>query len=133
MVCSSPAIGSDGTVYVGSRDRKLYAVNDKSGAKLWEIETGGGGLAHPPSDRMARFTLGHWTTCSMHSMARLGCKLWEFETGNFVTSSPAIGRDGTVYFGSWDNKLYALNSKTGTKLWEFETGNDVRSSPAIGA
>ena len=29
-VSSSPAIGSDGTVYVGSDDRKLYAINGKS-------------------------------------------------------------------------------------------------------
>ncbi len=38
---SSPAIGSDGTVYVGSYDKKLYAINGKSGVKLWEFETGG--------------------------------------------------------------------------------------------
>ena len=39
-VWSSPAIGSDGTVYVGSNDKKLYAINGKSGDKLWEFETG---------------------------------------------------------------------------------------------
>ncbi len=38
---SSPAIGSDGTVYVGSHDNKLYAINGQSGVKLWEFETGG--------------------------------------------------------------------------------------------
>ena len=37
---SSPAIGSDDTVYVGSADKKLYAINGKSGVKLWEFETG---------------------------------------------------------------------------------------------
>ena len=41
MVDSSPAIGSDGTVYVGSRDDKLYALSGKTGDKLWEFETGG--------------------------------------------------------------------------------------------
>ena len=39
-VSSSPAIGSDGTVYVGSKDKKLYAINGKTGVKLWEFETG---------------------------------------------------------------------------------------------
>ena len=37
---SSPAIGPDGTVYVGSEDNKLYAINGKTGVKLWEFETG---------------------------------------------------------------------------------------------
>jgi len=32
-VYSSPAIGSDGTVYVGSHDNKLYAINGKSGVR----------------------------------------------------------------------------------------------------
>ncbi|SVD00426.1 uncharacterized protein METZ01_LOCUS353280, partial [marine metagenome] len=38
-VYSSPAIGPDGTVYVGSSDKKLYALSGKSGVKLWEFET----------------------------------------------------------------------------------------------
>jgi len=46
-VTSSPAIGSDGTVYVGSRDNILYAINGKSGVKLWEFETGGEVLSSP--------------------------------------------------------------------------------------
>jgi outer membrane protein assembly factor BamB len=41
-VTSSPAIGSDGTVYVGSTDHKLYAINGKSGVKLWEFKMGHG-------------------------------------------------------------------------------------------
>ena len=40
-VSSSPAIGSDGTVYVGSDDKKLYALNGANGAKKWEFQTGG--------------------------------------------------------------------------------------------
>ena len=39
-VTSSPAIGSDGTVYVGSWDKKLCAINGKTGVKLWEFTTG---------------------------------------------------------------------------------------------
>ena len=44
-VWSSPAIGSDGTVYVGSDDHKLYAINGKTGVKIWEFETGDMGRA----------------------------------------------------------------------------------------
>ena len=38
-VFSSPAIGPDATIYVGSSDKKLYALSGKSGEKLWEFET----------------------------------------------------------------------------------------------
>ena len=46
-VLSSPAIGSDGTVYVGSLDKKLYALSGKTGDKLWEFETGDRVLSSP--------------------------------------------------------------------------------------
>ena len=134
-VDSSPAIGSDGTVYVGSGDKKLYAINGKTGVKLWEFETGGiMWTPPPPSALMARFTSGHMDKKLYAINGKTGVKLWEFETGRFVDSSPAIGSDGTVYVGSWDKKLYAINGKTGVKLWEFETGGSfVESSPAIGS
>ena len=38
-IYSSPAIGSDGTVYVGSDDHKVYAING-SGALKWSFTTG---------------------------------------------------------------------------------------------
>jgi outer membrane protein assembly factor BamB len=47
LVYSSPAIGSDGTVYVGSQDKKLYAINGKTGVKLWEFVTGGNVYSSP--------------------------------------------------------------------------------------
>ena len=39
---SSPAIGSDGTVYVGSEGNKVYALDGKTGARQWEFETEAG-------------------------------------------------------------------------------------------
>ena len=44
---ASPAIGVDGTVYVGSRDKKVYALAGKTGDKLWEFETGDLVMASP--------------------------------------------------------------------------------------
>jgi len=37
---SSPAIGSDGTVYVGSWDKHVYALNGVTGALKWTQVTG---------------------------------------------------------------------------------------------
>ncbi|MFW6047918.1 MAG: PKD domain-containing protein, partial [Candidatus Natronoplasma sp.] len=37
---SSPAIGSDGTIYIGSWDNNLYAVNPEDGTEKWNLSTG---------------------------------------------------------------------------------------------
>ena len=47
MVRSSPAIGSDGTVYVGSNDHKVYALDGSTGKKKWEFVTGGDVMSSP--------------------------------------------------------------------------------------
>ncbi len=132
-VRSSPAIGTDGTVYVGSYDRKLYAINGKSGVKLWEFETGSYVFSSPAIGSDGTVYVGSGDKKLYAINGKTGDKLWEFQTGAEVNSSPAIGSDGTVYVGSSDNKLYAINGKSGVKLWEFETGGSVRSSPAIGS
>ena len=37
---SSPAVGADGTIYVGSSDDNLYAVNP-DGTQKWKFTTAG--------------------------------------------------------------------------------------------
>ncbi len=37
---SSPAIGADGTIYVGSYDNYLYALNPADGSLKWKYATG---------------------------------------------------------------------------------------------
>ncbi len=132
-VRSSPAIGPDGTVYVGSYDNKLYALSGKSGVKLWEFETGGNVWSSPAIGPDGTVYVGSKDKKLYAINGKTGVKLWEFKTGAPVWSSPAIGLDGNIYFGANDKKLYAINGKSGVKLWEFETGGFVVSSPAIGS
>ncbi len=88
---SSPAIGPDGTIYIGSYDGCLYAIEDTGGA---------------------------------------GRLKWKFRTGGAVDGSPAVDGAGTVYFGSRDGYVYALTPE-GEVKWRFETGGDIEASPAI--
>ncbi|MBE7499155.1 MAG: PQQ-binding-like beta-propeller repeat protein [Verrucomicrobiales bacterium] len=134
---SSPAIGADGTVYVGSgwEARRLYALKGATGDKLWEFKTGSGVRSSPAIGADGTVYVGSgWEDNRLYALnGATGDKLWEFKTGQGVESGPGIGVDGTVYVGSHDGKVYALTGATGQKLWEFGTGNWVDSSPATGA
>jgi hypothetical protein len=109
-VNSSPAIGTNGTVYIGSNDKKLYAINGKSGVKLWEFETGGPVESSPAVGADGTVYVGSFDNKLYALNGKSGVKLWEFETGDIVPSSPAIGSDGTVYVGSGDGKVYAIKT-----------------------
>jgi hypothetical protein len=76
----SPAIGSDGTVYVGSLDNKLYAINGKTGVKLWEFETGNSVSSSPAIGSDGTVYVGSGDKKLYALSGKTGVKLWEFET-----------------------------------------------------
>jgi outer membrane protein assembly factor BamB len=127
---SSPAIGADGTIYVGSHDKKLYAINP-DGTHSWNFTTGDEIPSSPAIAADGTIYVGSYDGY-LYAINRDGSPSWNFTTGHPVLSSPAIGADGTIYIGAYNDKLYAINPD-GTEKWSFATGNAIFSSPAIGA
>ncbi len=130
-VLSSPAIGADGTVYVGSRNGILYAIKSDGTGSKWSYTTGGAIVSSPAIGADGTVYVGSYDN-NLYAINSDGTLKWNYATGNDVTSSPAIGADGTVYVGSYDHYLYAINPN-GTLKWNYTSGNSVASSPAIGA
>ncbi len=124
----SSAIGSDGTLYFGSYDNKLYAVNP-NGIQRWNFTTGGSIEPSPAIGSDGTLYVGSRDN-KLYAINPNGTQKWNFTTGDWVDSSAAIGSDGTIYVGSHDKKLYAINPN-GTEKWNFTTGSVVDSSPAI--
>lgn len=128
-VYSSPAVAPDGTIYVGSGDGKLYAINP-DGTKKWSFATSSGIQASPAIASDGTVIFGSFNG-KIYSLNANGVKKWEYSTSGSIHSSPMIGGDGTIYVGSYDGKLYAL-TPDGVKKWSFTTGGEVKSTPAIG-
>ena len=127
---SSPAIGADGTIYVGSSDGNLYAINP-DGTQKWVFPTGESDLSSPALGADGTIYVGSWDT-NLYAINPDGTLQWAFATNGCIRSSPAFGADGTIYLGSWDGNFYAINAN-GTQKWMFSTGTGHNSSPAIGA
>lgn len=97
-----------GTVYVGSDDGKIYALNAADGTKKWEFTTGGVVRASPTvADGIVYVGSQDNKVYALNAVD--GSKKWEFTTGDDVHNSPTVV-NGIVYVGSWDNKVYALNA-----------------------
>jgi len=126
---SSPSIGADGTVYIGSWDGNLYAIDPTGGVK-WTYQTGDRVYSSPTvgSDGTIYVSSTNGTFFAINSD---GSPKWSFQTSGFSNSAPAIASDGTIYIPSMDGNLYALNPN-GTQKWVFNLGNVSGASPAIG-
>ncbi len=130
VVFSSPIVGADNVVYVGSLDKKLYAINP-DGTKKWEFATGDKIFSSPAiSADGAVIYLGSDDSKLYAVNTTNGTKKWEFVAGDSVQCEPVLGADGTIYVGSNDYKLYAI-SPDGKKKWEFSTGGVILYAPAI--
>jgi outer membrane protein assembly factor BamB len=127
---SSPAIGPDGTIYVGSQDNYLYAVNPE-GTLKWRFQTGDVVRSSPAIAPDGTVYVGSYDN-HLYAINSDGTLKWSYLTGGNVPSSPAIAADGTIVFGSSDGNVYALNPDS-TLKWTYSAGQAVYSSPAIAA
>ncbi|MDY7040919.1 MAG: PQQ-binding-like beta-propeller repeat protein, partial [Chloroflexota bacterium] len=106
-VFSSPAIGADGSVYVGSEDNYLHAVA-ADGTLLWKYHTGGDVRSSPAVDSAGTIYVGSKDKY-LYAINSDGSLKWKYRTDGEIWSSPAINCDGTIYLGSSDAYLYAIN------------------------
>jgi outer membrane protein assembly factor BamB len=133
---STPAVGADGTIYVGSNDGNVHAINPDGTAKggLWPFATGGAVISSPAVGADGTIYVGS-NDRYVYAINPDATKRGEYLTGGAVRSSPAIGSDGTVYIGSDDWKVYAF-TPTLTIKWEYQTnqpgGAISLGRPAIG-
>lgn len=133
-VTGSPAIGDDGTIYIGSHNGVFYAI-EPYGLTKWAIELGGSFEYSPAiGDNGTIYASNGPVLYAFHPN---GMIIWSTNVGCLFLGAPAIGKKGTIYIGSNANILYAFYPN-GTKKWEFvgnELGppNGIFANPVIGA
>jgi outer membrane protein assembly factor BamB len=134
---SSPAI-VNGSIYFGSGDHNIYALDALSGKLRWKFQTGNVTHASPAVSEGVVY-IGSWDRYFYALDARTGKQIWRFETGDDrdiynqvgIASSAAVA-DNTVYFGCRDSQFYALDAKTGKLKWQHDNhGGWVIASPAV--
>jgi eukaryotic-like serine/threonine-protein kinase len=125
---SSPTVSSE-TVYCGSDDGYLYALNALTGELKWKLKTGDVVYSSPAVADGVVYVGSH--DGYLYAVdEKTGAERWRFKTEDRVYSSPAVS-NGYVYFGSADNYFYAIESATGKLIWKFKAGSWIASSPAI--
>ena len=105
---SSPAIGNNGLVYIGSHNGQIYAIKP-DGKLKWSYPTGGAIYSSPAIGADGTIYIGS-TDGRIYALRPDGSLVWSYRTRAQIYSSPAIGEDGTLYVGSYDYRLYAFSA-----------------------
>ena len=132
-VYSSPAVGADGTVYIGSDRGCVVALRARDGCPIWSFETAGSVYSSPALGADGTVYIGSLDGRLYALRGQDGSLKWSYGAGDEIYGSSAIGADGTVYIGSLDGRLYALRGQDGSLKWSYRAGDEIYGSPAIGA
>ena len=139
-VSDAAALGTNGLLYVASRDGQLYALDSATGVKRWAFAAPANSAPAIGWDGTVYLSAGSPTQQVYAVNGATGLKRWAFPLGaygdpdssNPRMSPPAIGSDGTVYAAGIAGRIYGLDGASGAEKWEFATGGPVRCSPALG-
>ena len=105
-------VTANGTLYIGSTDGKLYALDAKQWGIKWVFDAG-------DAIRYSAIALGDRVYFNTRNNkvyaldAKTGEKLWEFKSKNWMDAPPVVA-DNKVYIGVFPSKIYVLNARTGT-------------------
>ena len=134
---SSPAIAGN-TVYFGSGDQHVYALDAATGSLRWSFATGDVVHASPAVVDGVVF-IGSWDRNLYAIDAETGKERWRYVTGNDtviynqigIASSAAVAGD-VVVVGGRDGKFHAVDRRSGSVRWVHDNrGGWTIASPAV--
>ena len=123
----APAIASDGTIYIGSEDRYIYALNP-NGTLKWRYRTGDRVVSSPAISKNGTIYIGS-IDGALYALDPDGTLQWKFQTGRPFEDPPTIAPDGTIYTANDLGMLYAINPN-GTMKWQHSI-EDTHYTPPI--
>jgi outer membrane protein assembly factor BamB len=131
---SSPAVVGD-TVYIGSNDGNIYALNATDGNQQWTFHTDGAVRSSPVVTDDSVYVGsddGHLYALDCDSgQKRWSAKLVDHHGGSYRIDSSPVVSDGTVYVGSRSWCVYAVDTANGDQKWRVGNLRPVYSSPAV--
>ena len=132
-IFSAPSVYEAGKaiVFIGSLDKNLYAIDIKTGKKLWNFKAEAQVMNSPAVGKNKLFFgdyAGNFYAISIEN----GSLIWHFRAGDNIRAAPVYDESSdTVYFASFDGNLYALKGESGEELWRFFAASRMHASPLL--
>ncbi|MFU1779953.1 PQQ-binding-like beta-propeller repeat protein [Haloarcula japonica] len=141
----SPVV-ANGTVYVGSTDNSLYAIDAQTGTEEWAFPAQHR-IEATPAYSDGTVYVGSYDKHLYAVDATDGTEEWSRSFDGLVRGSPTVW-DGSVFIGvgchnlacAWyadetdvpeNGWVYSLDAASGETNWRYEVGTEVVSSPAV--
>jgi len=127
---SSPA-AANGQIFFGDEGGGFYALDEGSGALLWQLSLAQRLRSVPATDGRRVFFADYAGVIRAVDATR-GQIQWEYPTGGWISGSLLLAA-GLVLVGSADGTFYAVDTETGRLAWRYDLSSDLfRAGAALG-
>ncbi len=130
-IWSTPTI-DNGILYVGSLDKRLYALNTADGSERWQFEAGGAIISAPLVYNNTVY-VGAFDGHLYALDAADGSLRWrsELEVTHWFWAKPVVYND-VIYAPCLDGKVYILDAQSGQEVGEaVDLGSPISSGPVV--
>lgn len=117
-----------GTVYVGSDDGNLYAIDAATGVERWRFALGPAAGLGPTVAAGLVYAAGEDAILYAFDAAT-GQESWRMDGARAFTAPSVV--DGVLYTGTEDGGLVAVDAATGAERWRVTVGGLPARSPAV--
>jgi len=118
-----------GSIYLGSYDGNLYALDDSDGSVRWRFKSQRGIVSRPAV--FAEMVIFGSEDKTVYAVSRSsGRAIWSHRTDAPIRSSPHVDEKACIV-GSDDGFLYRIDRAKGVVTWRYRTWAPIRSSPTV--
>jgi outer membrane protein assembly factor BamB len=129
---------ADGTLYIGSEDEHIYAIDAAEGEKQWQFETEKRARKSPTVSGETVYAGASGSSGSGIVYALDtddGTEQWRYQTSGNISGSPTVVNDTVYVTGTPERNgtVHAIDATDGTELWSTEIGGYLLSGPTVAA
>jgi outer membrane protein assembly factor BamB len=124
----TPAVGTEGTIYVGTFGDEMIALDSTNGTVKWRFTTEDWVWSGPALANNVLY-FGDLSGTFYALDPSNGRELWRIQPNNSIVDSPVVSGDN-IYFTTEADTLYSLNP-AGAIVYSKVIGGVIYSSPVI--
>jgi len=122
---SAPIIDR-GTLFAGSDDNNLYAIDAATGKLRWQYSALG--KVYTPAAKDGLVFAASFDNY-IYALDSNGNLKWKTSTGSSIASPPVAYND--ILYGGFDKYIYAIHIINGSIKWRYATDGRIESTPTI--
>ncbi|OGV44614.1 MAG: hypothetical protein A2X46_03440 [Lentisphaerae bacterium GWF2_57_35] len=130
---SSPALDTNGTLYVPMFDYRLHAIDAVTGTSKWMFASfGGNWMESAPAIGADGMVYWGRDNNKLYAINAVGQGLWTSSLPASIQGAPALESDGSVYAASYNGGLFQIGADGSTRRTWNVAGTIAYPSPVLG-